>query len=279
MNTRATNKIRGALYGFAIGDAMGATTEFMNKEQIVKTFWKVEDIIGGGWLKLKAGEVTDDTQMMLCVAKAIMDNYKDDNYEKEKTLNSICANFIKWYKSEPKDIGNRCRFAINECKYTNDYKNWLEVSNIDNDKALGNGSLMRALVPCLLGDRFLAVIQGQLTHYNDICDIEMYQYYEVIRKALDDEMFDGDVNLMRPDGHVTNTLNNAIYWNVNSTTFKDSIIGAVNDGGDADTIAAITGSIAGAYYGFDNIPNKWINKLDKNVAEELEKIAKFIENI
>lgn len=43
------NKIAGAVYGFAIGDAMGATTEFMTHEQIRKVYGKVTNIIGGGW--------------------------------------------------------------------------------------------------------------------------------------------------------------------------------------------------------------------------------------
>lgn len=54
------DKVKGALYGFAIGDSMGATNEFKTKEQI-EYEGKVTDLIGGGWLNLNAGEVTDDT--------------------------------------------------------------------------------------------------------------------------------------------------------------------------------------------------------------------------
>lgn len=74
------NKIAGAMYGFAIGDAMGATTEFMNPTEIKKKYGKVTDIIGGGWLNLKAGEVTDDTQMTMCVIEAVMNSDRLDNF-------------------------------------------------------------------------------------------------------------------------------------------------------------------------------------------------------
>lgn len=68
------NRVLGSLLGFAIGDAMGATTEFMTRAEISHKYGEVNDIIGGGWLNLKAGEVTDDTQMMTIVAKARMEN-------------------------------------------------------------------------------------------------------------------------------------------------------------------------------------------------------------
>ena len=55
------NRLKGALYGFAIGDAMGATTEFMSVAEIKSDYEKLTDIVGGGWLDLKAGEVTDVT--------------------------------------------------------------------------------------------------------------------------------------------------------------------------------------------------------------------------
>lgn len=61
MNTSLKDKVRGSLFGFAIGDAMGATTEFMSTKSIKLKYGMVDQIIGGGWLNLKAGKVTDDT--------------------------------------------------------------------------------------------------------------------------------------------------------------------------------------------------------------------------
>ena len=64
--------IAGAVYGFAIGDSVGAITEFMSKDEIKSKYGEVTKQLGGGWLNLKPGEVTDDTQMMLCVMDALM---------------------------------------------------------------------------------------------------------------------------------------------------------------------------------------------------------------
>ena len=47
------DRLKGALFGFAIGDAMGATTEFMDEDEIKFRYGKVEDIIGGGVVKFK----------------------------------------------------------------------------------------------------------------------------------------------------------------------------------------------------------------------------------
>ena len=60
-NEKQLDRIRGALYGVAVGDALGGPLEFMSDWQICNTYGRVTDMIGGGWLNLKPGEVTDDT--------------------------------------------------------------------------------------------------------------------------------------------------------------------------------------------------------------------------
>ena len=256
------NKIAGAIYGFAIGDAMGATTEFMNREQIKKQYGQVTDIIGGGWLNLKAGKVTDDTQMTICVMDALMGNIK--------LFEECCmGNFIEWYRMGPKDVGGQCSRGI-VCAMSTGH--FIERD----DMALGNGSLMRAM-PCALINRpDLNVAQGKLTHNNSECSQIILEYTRLIRNYLNGNLYTGKIKgLLEPSGYIRNTFNNSVYWSCQET-FEDAILGAVNHGGDADTIAAITGSMAGAKFGFENIPEKWIKQLNFEIKIFLEKFKKFV---
>lgn len=282
MNTLKYDKVLGALYGFAIGDAMGATTEFMTASVIRAQYGQVDEIIGGGWLHLKAGEVTDDTQMTLCVADAIMDNWPNEN----ATLNNICRNFEKWLASGPRDVGNTCYRSIRRNEGS-DWKDWDWRNNISQCTCqvldLGNGGLMRCLVPCLMGKEGLAVLQSRLTHANDICDYAVRQYFAAMKTCLYSDTPSRDLPKMTkadPSGHVENTLRNAIWWNRGGHTFRDTIIAAVNDGGDADTIAALAGGLAGARCGCTQIPSEWLSVLQRTERDHLKRVADFVvENV
>lgn len=279
MNTKRNNdmrrKIAGAVYGFAIGDSMGATTEFMTSEEIKMQYGIVDEIIGGGWLDLNPGDVTDDTQMTTCVAEAIISTsaINNDLKRKIKFEELVKKNFISWYKSNPPDVGNQCAVGIETLMVGRGRK-------LQYDKnACGNGSLMRAL-PCALVNKLdWNIAQGDLTHPSDLCRQAIEIYHRNIVELIYSEGYYKRMSyaedLMEPTGYIINTLNNAFYW-ANKDSFKDCIIGAVNHGGDSDTIAAIAGSIAGANFGFENIPEKWIKQLNPNVKKDLEKFIKFI---
>lgn len=264
MNTKKRNKIAGAIYGFAIGDAMGASTEFMDEEKIYDMYGKVTDIIGGGWLNLRPGEVTDDTQMTLCVMDALMKFPKDfKNFEK------LCAdNFVEWYKQGPKDVGGQCAKGIYQIVLG-------RKIGIDN-KALGNGSLMRAMPCALIGNVIFNIYQGKLTHNNETCSRIIQDYSKLLNGYINGNFnYSKMVTLQQPYGHVINTFNNSIYWS-QKNSFEEAIIGAVNHGGDSDTIAAITGSLAGAKFGYKAIPKRWIEQLNPEVKKDLENFKKFV---
>ncbi|WP_099950031.1 ADP-ribosylglycohydrolase family protein [Ezakiella peruensis] len=291
------DRIRGALYAHAIGDAMGATTEFMSAEEIKIKYGRVDDLIGGGWLDLKVGETTDDTAMTIGVIDALMSVFKSgDEFKK------YCAdNFLAWFETGPKDVGNQCQIALVKYKMTGDY--------IDEDKdALGNGSLMRAL-PCaflpvdvwsLVTDRppadepslvdgrslmnacppvdlafYLNLLQGEITHRNKTCADILTTYTKIIRHFISGENYKlKSQELLKPSGYIINTYNNAKHFA--NLPVADAIIGAVNHGGDADTIAAITGSMAGARDGYHSIPKEWIDKLDANVKAKYDSFIEFL---
>ena len=277
MSTNLKDKVLGSLVGFAVGDAMGATTEFMTKEQIRKEYGYITEILGGGWLNLKKGMVTDDTQMMLCVGYGMLAGHPDE----DTRLNLICKNFVDWLDSNPPDVGNCCRVAISSNRSKGHWSRWL----IENSRRqhyyckedLGNGGLMRCLIPCLTGDITLAVNQSNLTHYNPTCIKAVQDYFWEIQNFLADYPISTDRQHMDPTGHVVNTVNNAIYWaTIHPLT---GIVPAVNDGGDADTIAALTGGLIGAHLGFKTFYGthpEWVKTLDKTVFTELRRMTNFI---
>lgn len=277
-------RAKGAIYGFAIGDAMGAVAEFETAESIEMKYGRITEILGGGWLKLKPGEVTDDTQMTFCIFNA-MKAYAEGKWtameltemtgcEVEMTtplLDMIKHNFTEWKKSGPKDIGNLCMNGITlmEQGLAPEY----------DPEALGNGSLMRALPFALVGNEEMNIEQGLLTHNNDTCTEMILRYHQAIQLLINGILPSHiNIGLQNPSGHVKNTYENAMYWAFGQDTkcFRDAVEGAVNDGGDADTIAAIAGSLAGARFGYDNIPVEWIETLDdclKKLLDEYESFA------
>lgn len=270
------NKVLGSLLGFAIGDAMGATTEFMSQGEIHRKYGEVKDIIGGGWLNLKPGEVTDDTQMMTIVAKARMKNV-------ELFTQSCCSGFVDWLSKGPKDVGGACRAAILQGGRKSPDE-WMRLS-MERQEAhqrldLGNGAVMRALFLALNNEPSLAVHQGRLTHNNPTSDMYIRDYCYAVHMALSTPtMWDGDkghLRLMEPTGHVKNSVNNAIFWSFNALNFREAILGPVNHGGDADTIAALTGGIAGAHFGENHIPKKWIDALDHRTVKDLQDMADWL---
>ena len=303
------DRIRGALYAHAIGDAMGATTEFMTADEIKIKYGRVDDLIGGGWLDLNVGETTDDAAMTIGVIDALMSAFKSaDEFKK-----SCADNFLAWFETDPKDVGNQCRLALVKYKMTGDY--------IDEDKdALGNGSLMRAL-PCALlpmdawsladgsspakacspadgrtlanddspasdrtltsdsslvdGPEYLNLLQGEITHKNKTCAEILTEYTFIIRGFILGGNFKlKSQELLKPSGYIINTFANAKHFA--NLPVADAIIGAVNHGGDADTIAAITGSMAGARDGYHSIPKEWIDKLDNNIKMKYDAFTEFL---
>lgn len=268
-NLTKRNRIAGAIYGFAIGDAMGASTEFMSKEKIKLVYQNgVKDIIGGGWLNLKVGEVTDDTQMSMCVMNAFMKTYHKQNCFYDNFTNALRKEFVKWFNSNPKDVGMQCRLAISYIM-----KNHMYAKS--DEEALGNGSLMRAMPMALVNNLTLNIVQGKMTHNNNACSLTIQKYHEMMQRILNGNYsLNRSYGLKNPSGHIFNTFNNAVYWS-SLGSFEDAIVGAVNDGGDSDTIAAITGSLAGAKFGYNNIPSRWVNQLDSNVKITLEKFKNF----
>src|SRR3954453_16854772 len=132
------NKMKGALFGLAIGDALGGTTEFLTKEEIKNKYGKVGEIMGGGVWKLEKGETTDDTAMTLAVARGIIKN-------PQNPIEAIGEEFFNWYAQRPKDVGIIISTVLSTFN-----GNWFDTAKKAhyqylNELSAGNGSLMRCL--------------------------------------------------------------------------------------------------------------------------------------
>src|SRR3990172_8488667 len=98
-------RFQGCLIGLAVGDALGAPLEFMTEAEIARQYGPVREYRGGGWLGLAPGEYTDDTQMMLCIARSIVAQGRFDPAD-------VAERFVVWLAGGPKDAGNTTRRAI-----------------------------------------------------------------------------------------------------------------------------------------------------------------------
>ena len=266
------DKVAGALYGFCIGDAMGATTEFMDGDEIRRQYGILHEIIGGGWLNLTAGQVTDDSQMMFCVIDALREVGVECNVQKFK--HAVARMFEAWLATDPADVGNTCRAGINA--YTMAHHQYFVKRN---DDLLGNGGLMRFLPLALLGMLDWNIAQNDITHPSEGSARAIQRSQEVIQAALMDRPI-GDLpkDPRRPLGTCDNTLHNALYYQ-SAQSCGCAIIMAVNDGGDADTIAAVTGGIYGARVGLGYIAkhyNRWMAQLDVSVKKQIGHSVKVI---
>ena len=81
---------------------------------------------------------------------------------------------------------------------------------------------------------------------------------------LQKNIYELDKNSISSNLYVIDTLKANILCLLTTDNYHDAVLKAVNLGGDADTTASVTGALAGLLYGFDNIPKKWLNDLQRS---------------
>jgi ADP-ribosyl-[dinitrogen reductase] hydrolase len=273
----------GAYIGLAVGDALGATTEFLTPNEIQEQYGTHDAIRGGGWLKLKAGEVTDDTEMSLALGDSILARGGVE-------APAVAEAFSNWMRSKPIDIGNTVRRGIINYRATG--KSVVPVNEYD----AGNGACMRtlpiALLCCHSGDEALcraSRLQAHTTHNNPVSDAGTET---VLRMVI--RLFDGGVKnellamaeqlvadypqyrfdkrrAVNPSGYIVHTLQVVFQSFFEKDDFESTLVDVVNRGGDADTTGAIAGMLAGACYGQRSIPSRWTRKLNPKIKKACQR--------
>ncbi|MGC4100833.1 ADP-ribosylglycohydrolase family protein [Ferruginibacter sp.] len=300
------NKIKGALFGLSVGDALGVPVEFKSREDL-KVF-PVTKMKGYGSWSQPAGTWSDDSSLAFCLAESLTNGYD---------LNDIAQNFIKWKRSgywgahhKVFDIGNTSFAAISRLErgITPVLAGGMEEA--DN----GNGSLMR-IMPLLFTIKDLPVEEryekikevSSLTHAHFRSVFACFIYLEFALQLLQDNtiaiaynnmqhlvktfadandfnltetalfarILDADIRNVKEDkiysgGYVLHTLEASLWCLLNTDNYTDAVLKAVNLGGDTDTTACVTGGLAGLLYGYDEILTVWTDAIArKNDIEDL----------
>jgi ADP-ribosyl-[dinitrogen reductase] hydrolase len=270
----------GAYLGLALGDALGAPVEFMTAREIAHRYGTLRTMIGGGWLKLAPGEVTDDTTMALALGDAIVGQ---GGFE----LEAVAGAFVRWLRAKPIDCGNTCRRGIR--RYMNDGSFVGPPSEGD----AGNGAAMRNLPVVLstLGDEaaFAAqtLAQCRFTHHHRLSDAASLAFGRMTRTLIDG----GDTAACRPladalvamhpefrfdpyprraSGYIVDTVQTVLHHFFAHDRFDACVVAVVNRGEDADTNGALAGMLAGARCGARALPQEWLARLDRTARGRIE---------
>jgi ADP-ribosyl-[dinitrogen reductase] hydrolase len=275
-----------AYLGLAIGDALGATVEFLTPGEIRHQHGVHREITGGGWLRLKAGKVTDDTTMALALGESILASGGVD-------AKAAADAFNAWMRAKPVDIGNTVRRNLISYRRTGNP----EAPPSEHDA--GNGAAMRVLPVALAcygqpPEQIIAASRAQahVTHHNEVSDAACETLILMVQdfmagceaEAVQRERADGLVRRFpvfaydrkrheNPSGYVVDTVQAVFQALFGTTSFEECLIDTVNRGGDADTTGAIVGMLAGARYGKEAIPRRWLKALEESTRDACESQA------
>nr|WSZ16775.1 ADP-ribosylglycohydrolase family protein [Streptomyces canus] len=271
----------GAVIGSAVGDALGAPFEFGPEGAFSDRFPEPghggEMCGGGGW---DPGEATDDTQMAVLVAESLVEC---DGLEPP----DVFRRFQRWAAAEPKDIGLQTEAVLSSGDP------WDTAAALHfqvNQRAAGNGALMRAAPSAVHFARHgreatmdAARRLAALTHGDRAAWEGTAVFHELIRVALagDDPLdaVEATLDTVHPEhrpryatvlaidwhpdqatefnGAVWPCLGSAVWALRTTTSYETAVRAAIDLGGDTDTVAAVTGGLAGAVYGLSAVPERW----------------------
>ncbi|MBO9199315.1 MULTISPECIES: ADP-ribosylglycohydrolase family protein [Niastella] len=304
--------VHGALFGVAIGDALGVPAEFTNRSTLRQD--PVTDFIGFKSHGQPPGTFSDDSSLTFCLAESLCLGYD---------LNDAGKRFVMWYDehywtagNEVFDIGNTTRNAIYRLRRGTKPS----LAGDFDEGCNGNGSLMR-IMPLLFYIRDFEIEKrydiikevSSMTHGHIRSVIACFYYLEYALELLkgsdkqtayantaksvhafivNKQIIRDEVNLFSPllqeditkrdidsipsRGYVMNTLQASMYCFLTTDNYQDATLMAVNLGNDSDTTAAVTGGLAGLYYGFDSIPEKWRHEVKRSndIKDLCDRLAK-----
>lgn len=288
------SRFRGSLLGLACGDAVGTTVEFCERG----SFSLVSDMGGGGPFELPAGAWTDDTSMALCLASSLVEQGCFDAKDQ-------MDRYVRWWKQGYHsstgrcfDIGITTRQALSRFQLNNE-----PMAGDTHEFSAGNGSIMRlAPVPLFYYPDEDAAVRwagesSRTTHGALECIESCQLLTAMIHSALsghpkDEVLFGSEsghylspkvqaialgayrsktIDQIKGTGYVIDCLEASAWCFWQTSSWKETVLLAVNLGDDADTTGAVCGQLAGAFHGEEALPAEWLSRLV--MAKEIGKLA------
>lgn len=279
--TAIVDRAVGGFIGLAVGDALGTTLEFSRRDEHPP----VTELIGGGPFGLNPGEWTDDTSMALCLADSLLECG-------DLETRDLMQRFLRWRDHGENSVNGRCfdigggtSAALERFRQTGN-----PISGSTDPSVGGNGSIMR-LAPIAIRwhrDPSTAIEKARLQSRTTHGAMEPVEASALLAEILVDAIRTGDRDEVlrlrsnearsihaiaqgswrtkqrqdiRSSSYVVHTLEAALWSVYNANGFPEAVILAANLGEDADTVAAVTGQIAGALWGLSSIPQPWLERL------------------
>ncbi len=276
------DRYRGVLLGVACGDALGGPVEFVKRADIAERFPDgVREFVGGGWLDLDPGEITDDTQQTLILCRALSAEGLD--------LAAFGEGLLEWFRSAPKDIGNTTVVALRALAAGASVGESGEIALAARGErgAAANGAVMRC-APIALRFRNdpAGLVQASLdsarvTHAESRAAWGAVAVNQAIVHLLNGGAIAGAPaaavagvpdqrvteavlgaaamprNEVNAGGYVLDTVGASFWALANFPTAEEIIVQAVSLGDDADSTGAVAGALAGAAFGAQALPGRW----------------------
>ncbi len=302
------DKIRGLIFGQAIGDALGLATEFMSKEEVQSNYPDgvnhygqiVQDRHRSRWQR---GAWTDDTDQFLCVLRSILRQGEID-------LLDIAREFKEWKDGTPLGIGKTTDQVLSLPQYDLYPQRGAElVWKLKKKDLAPNGGLMRnaAVVLATYWDLDTVLHNCEevckLTHFDprctDSCKVhgfllsselnghspsqkELEQFIsnldirirDYIQFPIKDDIAALQVDDAKTIGYTLKALSVALWAFYHANDFESGVRTIIEEGGDADTNGAIAGSLLGTKFGYSAIPTDLVDGL--NHMQELENISTLL---
>jgi ADP-ribosyl-[dinitrogen reductase] hydrolase len=316
INKMMNNKIESGLFGVAIGDALGVPVEFKSRDYLRKN--PVADMMGYMCWNQPPGTFSDDSSLAFCTAESLCRGFDIEDmaltfvkwmqkgywgahhtvFDIGGTTRHSLARVVKGESARnsgnlfEEDNGNGSLMRIlplvfylqNEKDIEVVYQKVKAVSSITHAHFRSVFACFIYVAYCLEilkdKDKFEAYKEMQNVLSRFLKD-KKYNPNEIqlFDKVLKNDITEYPESEIRSSGYVLHSLEAGFWCFLNSDSYEETVLKAVNLGEDTDTTAAIAGGLAGMYYGIENIPQKWIDKVVrsndiKDLAERLSQKCK-----